>query len=117
MGLSAALARASPKEEESEGGGTEGYVSSSARGSVAGPPAKEPSDVEDAGVVMLVVPLVVPVGGENGKGDDPDMDAEDGGVVEKLIEAVCVGRWIWDAVRGMGTRAECGAVGDCCGAR
>ena len=105
-GLSAALASASPKEDESDGGGTEGYVSSSARGRVAGPPANEPIDVDEAGVVMLVVPLVVPAGGEKGKGDEPDMDADDGGVVDTLTEAACVGRCICEAVRGIGTRAE-----------
>lgn len=80
-GLSIALERASPNEDESDGGGTEGYVNSRARGSVAGPPWKEPTEVDEAGVVKLVCTLVSPTAGEKGNGEDPESDPEDGGVV------------------------------------
>ena len=67
-------------------------MSSSARGSVAGPPANEPGEFEVAGVVKVVVPLVVAAAGENGNGDEPERDAEEGGVVDMLVVAVCAGR-------------------------
>lgn len=73
-----AMISASPKEEESEGGGTDGYVSSRARGCV---PAAAPTESEDAGVVIFVAWLVDPMGGENGKGEGRDAEVDEGGVV------------------------------------
>lgn len=49
MGLT--VASASPKDDDNEGGGTEGYVSSKALGTV---PAAPPIESDEAGVVILV---------------------------------------------------------------
>lgn len=96
----------SPNDDATEGGGTEGYVSSSARGSVAGPLIC-PSD---PGVVALVT-LLRPASGEKMGGEGNDVEEDDGGVVDGLRGA-CDGRWICEGGRGIGTRAECVIVGD-----
>lgn len=50
--------------------------------------------------------------GEKGKGEEPESEADDGGVVDVLeVAVVCEGRCTCDGGRGMGTRAEC-VVGD-----
>lgn len=93
----------SPKEDATDGGGTEGYVSSIARGtSVAGPSVGEPSE---PGVVALVA-LLGPAAGEKMGGDDMEAEADDGGVVNGLI-VEREGRWICEGKRGIGTLAEC----------
>ena len=72
----------SPKEDATEGGGTDGYVSSiAARGRVAGPRVRG-----EPGVVALVA-LLVPAEGENIEGEGMDAEAEEGGVVDGLSEA------------------------------
>lgn len=75
--------------------------------------AKEP---DEGGVVIFVTLLIPtpPVGGENGKGEGKEADAEDddGGVVEVDGRCGC-GRRIWEDGRGMGTRAETMCEGAC----
>jgi hypothetical protein len=97
----------SPNEDATEGGGTDGYVNSKARGSVAGPPGSEPSE---PGVVALVA-LLGPTSGENMGGEEKEAEEDDGGVMDGLAGA-WDGRWIWEGGRGIGTRAECVIDGD-----
>ena len=96
------VASASPKDDAKEGGGTEGYVSSKARGSV---PSGWPAESEEAGVVIFVALLVEPVGGENRCGEDNETDV-DGGVTDGLSAARLDGLCICDGGRGIGTLAE-----------
>lgn len=71
----------SPKEEATEGGGTDGYVNSiPARGRVAGPRVNG-----EPGVVALVA-LLVPAEGEKMEGDGIDAEADEGGVVDGLSD-------------------------------
>lgn len=58
--------------------------------------------------MIFVALLVLPTGGENGKGDESDSEAEveDGGVVPGLSDIAFDGRWTWEGGRGIGTRAE-----------
>jgi hypothetical protein len=95
--------RASPNEDEREGGGTDGYVSSSARGTVP----FSPIESDDAGVVMFVVILVEGSSGENGNCEDKDADEDEGAVVDVLSAiAVWDGRWICEGGLGISTRAD-----------
>jgi len=106
-GLSRGL-KGSPKEEEREGGGTEGYVSSCGLTTAANA-TRGLSD--DGGVVKAVLALVpIPLVGENGDGEERDAEAEDGGVVDVLAAGFMLGcgRLICDGGRGIGTRAEAG---------
>lgn len=84
-----ALARGSPNDDDREGGGTEGYVSSSARGCV---PTVESLESDEAGVVIFVPLLVDPTGGEKGNGENSDADVDDGGVVDELSVIEFVGQ-------------------------
>lgn len=95
----------SPKDDATEGGGTEGYVSSIPRGNVAGP-FSEPSE---PGVVALVA-LLSPTSGEKMGGEGNDAE-EDGGVTDGLTGA-WDGRCICEGGRGIGTRAEWVIDGD-----
>ena len=96
----------SPNDDDKEGGGTDGYVSSRARGSVP----FIPNDSDDAGVVMFVTLLVEISGGENGYCEERDAEADedDGGVVDGGVSRAAVydGRWICEGGRGMSTRAD-----------
>jgi hypothetical protein len=71
----------------------------------------ELGDVDDGGVVMLVLLLrrlagLVDMTGESGNGESEDAGEWDNGVVRSEI---LLGLCIWDACRGMGT--PCGGRG------
>lgn len=87
LGDTVGLPSTSPNEDDREGGGTDGYVSSRALGSV--PPPFRAADSEEAGVVMLVELLVDTSGGENGYWEDIEAEAEEdeGGVEERVSGA------------------------------
>lgn len=99
--------KGSPKDDDREGGGTDGYVSSCGLTVPANGTTRGLS--EEGGVVKVVVALIpVPLVGENGDGEEREAEAEEGGVVDALGGAFMFGwgRRICDGGRGMGTRAE-----------
>lgn len=93
-----------PNDDESEGGGTEGYDKFRERAPNV-VPGFEFKDIDVGGLVRLVFVLkklagLVDVTGENGNGDSEDEGECDRGV---FPSDPLKGRCIWDGGRGIGT--------------